>query len=809
VGRAQLTQAPVQAVLQQIPSAQKPEPHSWAQSQAAPTPFLRAGSQIPSSGMVFGFTGMPGSGASAEASRCRLPLEPVPAGSVLHPAAANIPSTTVAPINLIPFPPTTGGFVRILRLSTGSRGSPSKSRRIDALAMSSPRPVLRALAVLAALLLVAGVIGVRRLRSARPSTAAVPGGHSPWVVPRPVPRLRVASPALPAGAPDAAATVPGKLLVVQVEDVEGGPIPGATVSAGDRAAGVTDERGILRLVTGQGIADDGELVVRGPGYGVHRDRYHAPGQIRCKLIVGSVVSGRVVRDATDVGMAGLVVTAGEGQAVSDAGGRFTIRDLPPQLARLEARGDGWYGALPQPIALGQGRTIEALRVPVSRAFAIRGRVLREGRPAGAGTEVSGGGSQALTDEAGRYALLGVPPGTYGLEASPREPGAAVFSMGPRTTARVVDRDVDADIELGPRARLLVEVVDGAGRPQAGVRLRVEEQRNQDGQGVSLQNEGCTTGADGHCAFIDLLPGPVSVSLELVEPEKRQVTVPVAVGHALRFVVPWRGRLDGRIVDEDGRPARPRMLELRAPGSQHGQWETSALDGTFSFERLAPGRYQLESVDRTAEPRIPARELSVPEGGRTEPVVITVPGGSGRLAGRVLEPSGAPAPDVLVSYRRRDPNTFHGGGLAAGDDVVTTDAAGGFSFEGAPRAAHLTISAYRITGEMAEADDVTVGSAPPTLRLVARASLRVIARGQEQGDGWTIVTVHDGERTLGFALERQPGTPVHVDNLPPGRWAVDVRRGARTRDLPAAFVGGQLTDLTVDLDAASDQEPAAP
>src|SRR4029450_6241176 len=116
------------------------------------------------------------------------------------------------------------------------------------------------------------------------------------------------------------------------------------------------------------------------------------------------------------------------------------------------------------------------------------------------------------------------------------------------------------------------------RPQAGVRIRVEEEREQDRQGVSLQSEGCTTGPDGQCAFTELLPGPVAVSLEVAQPEKRHVTVPTAGGPPLRFVTSWRGRIDGRMVDEDGRPARPRTLELHAPGSERGLWTTSALDG---------------------------------------------------------------------------------------------------------------------------------------------------------------------------------------------------------------------------------------
>src|SRR5687768_16369206 len=52
MGRAQLTLAPVQAVFQQKPSAQKPESHSAAQSQVPPSPFFLDWSQPPSSAMV-------------------------------------------------------------------------------------------------------------------------------------------------------------------------------------------------------------------------------------------------------------------------------------------------------------------------------------------------------------------------------------------------------------------------------------------------------------------------------------------------------------------------------------------------------------------------------------------------------------------------------------------------------------------------------------------------------------------------------------------------------------------------------------
>jgi hypothetical protein len=115
LGSAQLTQAPLHAVLQQMPSAQNPDAHSPAQSQAPPRPFLRFGSQTPSSAMLFGLTGTPGSTSAGpsptEPSPTKAPA-PIPALSVVHPDARNIESaaalttTTVAPINLIPRSPS-------------------------------------------------------------------------------------------------------------------------------------------------------------------------------------------------------------------------------------------------------------------------------------------------------------------------------------------------------------------------------------------------------------------------------------------------------------------------------------------------------------------------------------------------------------------------------------------------------------------------------------------------------------------------------------------------------------------------------
>jgi hypothetical protein len=100
---AQLTQAPVQAVLQQTPSAQNPEAQSVPQVQAAPSGLLLAGGQFCIGASIWPGAPLPpptpkvGLNAPPELPPVALGGSAVPLPSVEQPVAASRAASTSAP----------------------------------------------------------------------------------------------------------------------------------------------------------------------------------------------------------------------------------------------------------------------------------------------------------------------------------------------------------------------------------------------------------------------------------------------------------------------------------------------------------------------------------------------------------------------------------------------------------------------------------------------------------------------------------------------------------------------------------------
>jgi hypothetical protein len=306
-------------------------------------------------------------------------------------------------------------------------------------------------------------------------------------------------------------------------------------------------------------------------------------------------------------------------AASDAGGKATFPRVPT----------GEYHA----VASLPGRLADAgpvsgdevsLRLHVPRT--LSGRVLRDGADGAADVRVrlEGEGLQGLmqTQADGHFQMGGLPPGSYSLVA---RDGREIATAAVRIPE---DGDLtDVQLSLAPCGEVAGRVVRPNGEPLFGAEVELSLTR----EGF-WQRSRATTSSEGRFRFECVDRGQVSLSVQArghlspFEPLVREL----AAGDALPIDVTLQPAAParGRILDPEGRgvgKVRIVLSPLEVPGlpprgehegvtPQGGGGATTAEDGSFEVEGIAPGRYAYElSPDDTffgarGEVRLPVTNL---------------------------------------------------------------------------------------------------------------------------------------------------------------------------------------------------------
>ena len=201
------------------------------------------------------------------------------------------------------------------------------------------------------------------------------------------------------------------------------------------------------------------------------------------------------------------------ETISDAGGRFSVTEVPPNVdVRLEAAlGDARStpsGAFrlpagdPSPVRLvlaATGRISGRVVDLVTRASipGARVRVAAVGEPAGRV------GRRLDTDADGCFEAGGFVPGTWRL--TPDAPRGGWLPGAPREVeVRADGRDVILDLALDPGRAVAGTVLDEAGAPVAGARVALTG--TPDGAGAKPLDRRTTTGADGRFRIAGLESG---------------------------------------------------------------------------------------------------------------------------------------------------------------------------------------------------------------------------------------------------------------------------------------------------------------
>jgi protocatechuate 3,4-dioxygenase beta subunit len=207
--------------------------------------------------------------------------------------------------------------------------------------------------------------------------------------------------------------------------------------------------------------------------------------------------------------------------------------------------------------------------------------------------------QARSGPDGRFELAHLNPGEHSLRAS--APGFATAWLDRVRVPRAAS-STELLVTLGPGGAVEGRVTGEDGGPMAGAEVVVVA---MDQVERSRMNFGYMhTDGDGRYAFEHLPPTTMIVVTMRADPtsgterpDVRPVQVVEGATVTADFEAPRRGiRLHGRLLQHDGRPLASQQVGLFrhdiASWNQNWVAGTTLSDGTYAFDGVLPGRYEL-------------------------------------------------------------------------------------------------------------------------------------------------------------------------------------------------------------------------
>lgn len=573
--------------------------------------------------------------------------------------------------------------------------------------------------LLAVIGLVALVIGLarRRIPAGGPARAA-----SAWVVRAVPPRLRVARAAVdgpPAQPLDDGRAPPtsgdagvSSRLTVRALDITGGPIAAAEIFVApaapgsdsadpdddERPVGITGSDGAFTIDLQRAhLPSAGRVRVAAPGYGRRTDLYLAPALVVIKLLPENRVTGIVVEAGSGAPVPEMTVRSPMGETTSDRNGRFSLHDLPPGPLELEAFGRGWHGVPSHPIVLSIASAVE-VRIEVKPApLAIHGRITAAGQPLPKVLVIAAQRS-ATTDDNGGYLLPSLLPGAYDVQVR-----GDFLSLSRPTSVVLVDRDVEANVDVGPRVSVSVELVDLQGHARSGHEVTLAQEFEQGSVQLAERSDDA-----GRCQFAGLHLALARVGARGLAGRVIDLRRPAA--RSVRLVLQPAGQIVGQLRAPSGTPVGDLFVRaVHGPSGADFSADSSPA-GKFDLGAVPAGPYRIE-VRRTrawndAQPPLGAGAAEVRDDAVSE-VVLDLAAAAGTLAGRVLDPAGRPAFDVLVTYHEMGVHSFAAGslGLGGGIDAEVTDQDGRFQFSAVRPGTRYEIEAWTRAGVHTQLADV--------------------------------------------------------------------------------------------------------
>ena len=502
----------------------------------------------------------------------------------------------------------------------------------------------------------------------------------------------------------------------------------------------------------------------------------APGQTATKDIEVRRFQGAYqIRVFDDLGkpiQGATVEVTGKGfkqQKQTNANGEVSIENVPPGRYAYKVLAADEYGQASGDLNSIVEDSREALNVGVPPTDGrVEGTVLDDaGAPVvGATVKLDGNrrsgnkevwSATATTDDNGKYAIPGVPPGTFTAKVD------ATDTRGGDSTEVTVRPNAAStgDLELKRNdGSLGGQVTDDTGTAVSGAKVVLK-----DAAGKEIGST--DTNDDGVYEFAGIRPGEYLVEVVGTEKygaasENAQVE-PAAKGNRDLRVSRADGSVEGKVVDEEGVAVEGASVTIYGDGVE--EKVTTNAEGTFTVSNLRPGSYRVE-VAPTKEYGAAASAFTV-EPGATATAQLEVNRSKSTVTGQVSDDAHQVIEGVEVKITDAQgtviaTETTGGDGTFSVTDVKpgTYTAAVEKTDTHAGDSQEFTV----VAGEFPDPVTLTMGRMAGTLRgqvvdadtgkAITNATLTLVAAGETEGTPLTVngkgefqVSVDAGEHTL--------------------------------------------------------------
>jgi RNA polymerase sigma-70 factor (ECF subfamily) len=594
-----------------------------------------------------------------------------------------------------------------------------------------------------------------------------------------------------------------------IADASGGGIAKARVQTAGLSGIESDTTGhyTVCLPAGPSFGTPAVWVrVEADGYGTINQVVLYVGELRQDfvLVPEAVLAGRVVT-ADDRPVAGARVVASpdpmEGPhhvannwAESDSEGRFRIAGLAPGHFHVAASASQLATVAPIIAIARATKTSHELRLVVSAAARVRGRVVMGDKPlAGVPVVAVRPGLQpglqpvahSVSQADGSFVLDRVPFGPTAFLAGAYEVRAPK-SLDVKTAA------VDGiTIEVSKLASLRGHVTR-KDNPVAGVDVQCMQpgpplQAKSDATGAYLL-EGLA-GGEARCAALDVRGKAFA--------EMRTVQVAAGEEKTVDFKLDLSGEVKGIVVDEAGKPVPSVYVRMDIDEAGNDDQCEAMTDGTGQFDcpmliggtyrpTIAPSPGARQPFAAADGERLPA--IDVPKDGVAAGVKLAIKYERLAIRGNVVDDTGAVVADVHVE-------AISTGRFAGGMDFPSamSDGSGRFAIDNLARGTY-NLHAHAADGSETEVLNISTGSDAVTIKLARPGAIEGTLVGFSTPPIVETNTLTTDLHIGGFAIV--DGNAFSQEGLPPGRYTVEAKAGGEVDGASVDVKSGETAHVTL-------------